>query len=131
MARGDEVGRAPMRSFVRFARRAPLNWVVGLGPTLAVSSSSRVQIISGVIIIDRAHFLIFLSAAIILAVSPGPPMIYVLARSLRGGRTVGLASCFGTAAGRLARVWIPPYCGNDGNARCPVAHWSDSAGAWR
>jgi threonine/homoserine/homoserine lactone efflux protein len=31
--------------------------------------------------IDRAHFLIFLSAAVVLAVSPGPGMIYVLARS--------------------------------------------------
>jgi threonine/homoserine/homoserine lactone efflux protein len=53
--------------------------------------------------IDRAHFLIFLSAAVILAISPGPGMIYVLARSLRGGRAIGLASCFGTAAGGLAR----------------------------
>jgi threonine/homoserine/homoserine lactone efflux protein len=39
--------------------------------------------------IDRAHFLIFLAAAIILAVSPGPGMIFALARSLRGGRAVG------------------------------------------
>ncbi len=54
--------------------------------------------------IDRAHFLIFLTAAVILAVSPGPGMIYVLARSLRGGRTIGLASCFGTAAGGLIHV---------------------------
>jgi threonine/homoserine/homoserine lactone efflux protein len=66
--------------------------------------SFRVQVISGVIMIDRAHFLIFLSAAVILAVSPGPGMIYVLARSLRGGRAIGLASCFGTAAGGLVHV---------------------------
>jgi threonine/homoserine/homoserine lactone efflux protein len=54
--------------------------------------------------IDRAHFLIFLSAAAILALSPGPGMIYVLARSLRGGRAVGLASSFGTAAGGMVHV---------------------------
>jgi threonine/homoserine/homoserine lactone efflux protein len=54
--------------------------------------------------IDRAHFLIFLSAAVVLAVSPGPGMIYVLARSLRGGRAIGLASCLGTAAGGLVHV---------------------------
>src|SRR6202034_1040690 len=54
--------------------------------------------------IDRAHFLIFLSAAVVLWVSPGPGMIYVLARSLRGGRAIGLASCFGTAAGGLVHV---------------------------
>jgi threonine/homoserine/homoserine lactone efflux protein len=54
--------------------------------------------------IDHAHFLIFLSAALILAISPGPGMIYVLARSLRGGRAVGLASCLGTAVGGLVHV---------------------------
>src|ERR1700730_18373382 len=54
--------------------------------------------------IDRAHFLIFLPAAAILALSPGPGMIYVLARSLRGGRAVGLASSFGTAAGGMVHV---------------------------
>jgi hypothetical protein len=54
--------------------------------------------------IDHAHFLIFLSAAVLLAISPGPGMIYVLARSLRGGRAVGLASSFGTATGGMAHV---------------------------
>jgi threonine/homoserine/homoserine lactone efflux protein len=55
-------------------------------------------------VIDRAHFLIFLSAAVVLAVSPGPGIIYVLARSLRGGRAIGLASCFGTAFGGMVHV---------------------------
>jgi threonine/homoserine/homoserine lactone efflux protein len=54
--------------------------------------------------IDRAQFLIFLSAALLLAVSPGPGMLYVLARSLRGGRRVGFASSFGTAAGGMIHV---------------------------
>jgi threonine/homoserine/homoserine lactone efflux protein len=54
--------------------------------------------------IDHAHFLIFLSAAVLLAISPGPGMIYVLARSLRGGRAVGLASSFGTATGGMVHV---------------------------
>jgi threonine/homoserine/homoserine lactone efflux protein len=54
--------------------------------------------------IDRAQFLIFLSAAVLLAISPGPGMLYVLARSLRGGRRVGFASSFGTAAGGMIHV---------------------------
>ncbi len=54
--------------------------------------------------ISLSHFLVFLTAATLLAVSPGPGMLYVLARSLRGGRRVGLASSFGTAAGGLAHV---------------------------
>ncbi len=53
---------------------------------------------------DLSHFLLFLSAAALLAVSPGPGMLYVLARSLRGGRADGLASSFGTALGGMAHV---------------------------
>ena len=49
-------------------------------------------------------FLIFLAAAFLLAVSPGPGMLYVLARSLKGGRKVGLASSFGTALGGMGHV---------------------------
>ena len=54
--------------------------------------------------VDRAHLLIFLSAAAVLAVSPGPGLMYVLARTLKGGRAVGLASSFGTAAGGMVHV---------------------------
>jgi threonine/homoserine/homoserine lactone efflux protein len=39
--------------------------------------------------ISYSHFFVFLTAATLLAVSPGPGMLYVLARSLRGGRRVG------------------------------------------
>jgi threonine/homoserine/homoserine lactone efflux protein len=48
--------------------------------------------------------LIFLAAAFLLAISPGPGMLYVLARSLKGGRRVGLASSFGTALGGMSHV---------------------------
>jgi threonine/homoserine/homoserine lactone efflux protein len=54
--------------------------------------------------IDHAHFVIFLSAAVLLAISPGPGLMYVLARSLRGGRAAGLASSFGTATGGMVHV---------------------------
>jgi threonine/homoserine/homoserine lactone efflux protein len=50
------------------------------------------------------HFLIFFSAAFLLAISPGPGMLYVLARSLKGGKKVGLASSFGTALGGIVHV---------------------------
>ena len=46
----------------------------------------------------------FLSAAFLLAISPGPGMLYVLARSLKGGRKVGLASSIGTALGGMGHV---------------------------
>lgn len=53
---------------------------------------------------SATSFTIFLTAAIVLAVSPGPGMLYVLARSLRGGRRAGLASSFGTAVGGFGHV---------------------------
>lgn len=49
-------------------------------------------------------FLAFLAAAIALAVTPGPGIAYVVARTVAGGRGEGLASCFGTALGGLVHV---------------------------
>ncbi len=44
-------------------------------------------------------FYLFLMAALLLSLSPGPGMLYVLARTLRGGRAEGVASTLGTAVG--------------------------------
>ena len=49
-------------------------------------------------------FGLFLAAAAAIAVSPGPGLFYVAARTLAGGRTEGLASSFGTALGGLVHV---------------------------
>jgi len=46
----------------------------------------------------------FLLAAVILAVTPGPGMAYVVARTVAGGRREGLASCLGTGLGGLLHV---------------------------
>lgn len=48
--------------------------------------------------------LTFLVAAIVLAVTPGPGIAYVVARTLAGGRSEGLASCIGTGIGGLLHV---------------------------
>jgi threonine/homoserine/homoserine lactone efflux protein len=55
--------------------------------------------------VDSARFLIFLGAALLLAVAPGPGMLYVLARSLAGGRREGLLSSFGTFLGGMVHVF--------------------------
>jgi threonine/homoserine/homoserine lactone efflux protein len=55
--------------------------------------------------IDSGRFLIFLSAAILLAIAPGPGMLYVLARSLGGGRREGLLSALGTFVGGMVHVF--------------------------
>ena len=49
-------------------------------------------------------FLAFLAAAVVLAVTPGPGIAYVVARTVAGGRAEGLASCVGTALGGLLHV---------------------------
>ena len=46
----------------------------------------------------------FLVAAILLAVTPGPGIAYVVARTAAGGRSEGLASCLGTCLGGLLHV---------------------------
>ena len=52
-----------------------------------------------------ARFLVFLTAAILLAIAPGPGMLYVLARTLAGGRREGLLSAVGTFFGGMVHVF--------------------------
>ena len=47
---------------------------------------------------------LYLSAAMLLAISPGPGMFYVMTRSLKGGRSEGYVSALGTAVGGLGHV---------------------------
>jgi len=53
---------------------------------------------------DAHRFLIFLGAATLLAIAPGPGMLYVLARTLAGGRREGVLSSLGTFFGGLVHV---------------------------
>jgi len=46
----------------------------------------------------------FAIAALLLAVTPGPGIAYVVARTVAGGRSEGLASCLGTGLGGLVHV---------------------------
>jgi threonine/homoserine/homoserine lactone efflux protein len=49
-------------------------------------------------------FVAFLLAAAVLAVTPGPGIAYVVARTVAGGRPEGLASCLGTGIGGMLHV---------------------------
>jgi threonine/homoserine/homoserine lactone efflux protein len=49
-------------------------------------------------------FLAFVIAAVVLAITPGPGIAYVVARTVAGGRSEGLASCFGTGIGGMLHV---------------------------
>jgi threonine/homoserine/homoserine lactone efflux protein len=52
-----------------------------------------------------AKFMVFVSAALVLAIAPGPGMLYVLSRSLAGGRREGVLSALGTLAGGMVHVF--------------------------
>ena len=54
--------------------------------------------------IDSTRLLLFLTAAVLLAVAPGPGMLYVLARSLAGGKREGVLSALGTFLGGIVHV---------------------------
>jgi threonine/homoserine/homoserine lactone efflux protein len=49
-------------------------------------------------------FFAFMLAATVLAITPGPGIAYVVARTAAGGRAEGLASCIGTGLGGLLHV---------------------------
>jgi threonine/homoserine/homoserine lactone efflux protein len=51
-----------------------------------------------------AEWLVFLAASGLLAVTPGPGIAYVLARTASGGWTEGMASVLGTGVGGLVHV---------------------------
>src|ERR1700757_4252625 len=55
-------------------------------------------------IVDSSKLALFLTAAVLLAVAPGPGMLYVLARSLAGGRRDGVLSALGTFVGGMVHV---------------------------
>ena len=54
---------------------------------------------------DAHRFALFLAAALLLAVTPGPGIFYVLARTLAGGRREGFQSSIGTFFGGLFHVF--------------------------
>jgi threonine/homoserine/homoserine lactone efflux protein len=50
-------------------------------------------------VIEGTRFALFVSAAAVLALTPGPGILYVLGRTLHGGRREGVLSALGTFVG--------------------------------
>lgn len=55
---------------------------------------------------ETINFIPFFIAAVILAFTPGPSILYVMARTVAGGKTDGIASTLGAATGGLVHVTI-------------------------
>src|SRR5437588_5810679 len=54
--------------------------------------------------IETQKFALFLTASLVLAAVPGPGMLYVLSRTLAGGRREGILSSLGTFFGGMVHV---------------------------
>jgi threonine/homoserine/homoserine lactone efflux protein len=54
--------------------------------------------------IDLTAYLLFLGASLVLLLTPGPAVLYIVARSVEQGRTGGLVSVAGVGLGNLAHV---------------------------
>jgi threonine/homoserine/homoserine lactone efflux protein len=54
--------------------------------------------------LDTTQLALYLAAALVLAITPGPGIFYVAARTLAGVRAEGVASSFGTGLGGMVHV---------------------------
>lgn len=54
--------------------------------------------------VDTHKLALFLTASVVLAATPGPGMLYVLSRTLAGGKREGILSSLGTFCGGLVHV---------------------------
>src|SRR5262245_55882193 len=54
--------------------------------------------------LDPSKLLLFVVAALVLLVTPGPAVLYIVARSVDQGRLAGIVSVLGIAAGALFHI---------------------------
>lgn len=54
---------------------------------------------------DTPLLLAFVGASLVLAITPGPAVVYIVARTLAQGRACGLSSVLGVALGNFANAW--------------------------
>jgi threonine/homoserine/homoserine lactone efflux protein len=53
---------------------------------------------------DASTFALFVVAALVLLVVPGPSVLYIVARSIEGGRSAGLVSVLGVQTGAMVHI---------------------------
>jgi threonine/homoserine/homoserine lactone efflux protein len=53
---------------------------------------------------DASTFALFVVAALVLLIVPGPSVLYIVARSIEGGRTAGFVSVLGVQTGAMVHI---------------------------
>ena len=61
---------------------------------------------------DASTFVLFVVVALALLLVPGPAVLYVVARSVEGGRQAGLVSVLGVELGTLGHGVVAPRRGS-------------------
>lgn len=56
--------------------------------------------------VDLHFWLLFLSAVLVLNITPGPDLLYILTKTISGGRKVGWAAAMGVCTGALVHAVI-------------------------
>ena len=56
--------------------------------------------------IETSSLLIFMTAAFLLLITPGPAVLFIIARSLEQGRGAGIVSAFGIGMGSIVHVIV-------------------------
>jgi threonine/homoserine/homoserine lactone efflux protein len=59
--------------------------------------------------IDFTRLLFFSTATLMVVISPGPGMLFVISRSLSGGRKVGVIAALGTSTGIAVHIAIAAF----------------------
>jgi threonine/homoserine/homoserine lactone efflux protein len=55
--------------------------------------------------LDAQTWIVFITSALALAFAPGPGILYVLSRTISGGRSAGISSTIGSASGGMVHVF--------------------------
>jgi len=63
----------------------------------------------GVIIPDTTNLIVFMAATLALNLTPGPDMLYVIARSVGQGQRAGVVSALGIGGGCLAHTFAAAF----------------------
>lgn len=53
---------------------------------------------------DATMFVVVAAATLVLSLTPGPAVLYIVARGVEGGRPAGIVSAFGICAGELVHL---------------------------
>lgn len=56
-----------------------------------------------------SYWLLFLSAAVAINITPGPDMIYILSKTVAQGRKIGIASSLGVCGGSLIHIFAAAF----------------------